>query len=144
MSWEVHDTLLKSLWLDLENQMGLQGKRPFLSHCTQNIFWALEQIFMKRESCFCLQSRFWLWCTAGKPLCTADLKFWNNHDVTFFYCSATTAQRRTISPVMSSLNSPLCGLQVQPKQSWQGALQPLNCSRCCRVQWDWGDQVRRH
>lgn len=38
MSWEVHDVLLKSLWLDLENQMGLQGKRPFLSCCTSNSF----------------------------------------------------------------------------------------------------------
>lgn len=60
-------------------------------------FWAPEQIFMGRESCFCLKSRFWLWCTVGKPLCTADLKSWNSHDVTFFYWSATTPQRHVIS-----------------------------------------------
>lgn len=63
-------------------------------------FWTPEQIFMRRESCFCLQSRFWLSCPAGKLLCTTDLKFWNIHDVTFFYWSATAAQRHAISSVM--------------------------------------------
>lgn len=45
----------------------------------------------------------------------------------------TTAQRHTISSVTSSLNSPTCGLQFQPKQSRQEISQPLNCSRCSRL-----------
>lgn len=84
MSWEVHDVLLKSLWLDLENQMGLQGKRPFLSYCTSNTFEPQSRYLWEGRVVFVSHPGLDSWCTAGKPLCTADLKSWNSHDVTFF------------------------------------------------------------
>lgn len=64
MSWEVHDMLFKSLWLDLKTD-GSPRKETISEPLHSEYFLSPEQIFMKRESCFCLQSRFWLWCTAG-------------------------------------------------------------------------------
>lgn len=68
MRWEVHDTLLRSLWLDSGNQTDLQGKGTISEPLCLEYFWVPEQLFMWRGSCFCLQSRFWLTCSEEATL----------------------------------------------------------------------------
>lgn len=68
MRWEVHDMLLRSLWLDSGNQTDLQGKGTISEPLCLEYFWVPEQLFMWRRSCFCLQSRFWLTCSEEAAL----------------------------------------------------------------------------
>lgn len=92
MSWEVHDMLLKSLWLDLENQMALQGKEIILESSHMNIFEPQSRylwvVFVSNPG----SDRY----VARKPLCTADPKAWNIHDVTFFLLICLALHRGTL------------------------------------------------
>lgn len=120
MSWEVHDTLLRSLWLDLGNQMDLQGKGTISEPLHLGYFWAPEQLFMRRKSCFCLKSKFWL-------MCSEEAAFHSRPEVPgismmspFSTDLPLTAQRHAISFVLFELNSPTCSLAIPAKTKSAG------------------------